>query len=256
MIILKSTQEIKAMRQAGILLARILRTLESAVRPGISTKELDQMAADMIAEAGCKASFLNYNGFPATLCISVNEEVVHGIPDQRVLLEGDIVSIDGGVIFQGYHADSAITVPVGKISEANQRLLQVTKECLYLGIAQAFEGNRLSDISHAVQNHAEQAGYSVVRDLVGHGIGRKLHEDPEIPNFGPPHRGPRLQNGMTLAIEPMINMGKYPVEVLENQWTIVTQDRLPSAHFEHTIVITPNGPVILSSEDVEIDKLL
>lgn len=256
MIILKSAQEIKAMRQAGVILARVLKTLEAAVKPGVTTKELDLLAAELIAKAGCKASFLNYNGFPATLCISVNEEVVHGIPDSRVLQEGDIVSIDGGVIYQGYHSDSAITVPVGLVDEAKLKLLQVTKECLYLGIAQAVEGNRLSDISNAVQQHAELAGYSVVRDLVGHGIGKKLHEDPEIPNFGPPHRGPRLQSGMTLAIEPMINMGKYPVEVLENEWTIVTRDRLPSAHFEHTIVITPQGPMILSQEQEENDLLL
>ena len=256
MIILKSAQEIKAMRQAGVILAKVLKALEAAVKPGITTKELDLLAAELIAKAGCKASFLNYNGFPATLCISVNEEVVHGIPDSRVLQEGDIVSIDGGVFYQGYHSDSAITVPVGFVDEAKLKLLQVTKECLYLGIAQAVEGNRLSDISNAVQQHAERAGYSVVRDLVGHGIGKKLHEDPEIPNYGPPHRGPRLQSGMTLAIEPMINLGKYPVEVLENEWTIVTRDRLPSAHFEHTIVITPQGPMILSQEQEENDLLL
>lgn len=249
MIILKSTQEIKAMTQAGKILASVLRRVESAVAPGVTTLELDELAADLIAKAGAKASFLNYNGFPATLCISVNEEVVHGIPDQRILKEGDLVSIDGGVLYQGFHSDSAITVPVGTISAEKAHLLQVTKECLYRGIAQAMEGNRLSDISNAIQQHAEQAGYSVVRDLVGHGIGEKLHEEPEIPNFGQPHRGPRLKSGMTLAIEPMINMGQFPVEVLENQWTIVTRDRLPSAHFEHTIVITPNGPVILSSEE-------
>lgn len=248
MIILKSAQEIEVMRHAGHVLAGVLKALEKAVAPGVSTLELDKLAADLIAKAHCQASFLNYNGYPNTLCISVNEEVVHGIPDHRVLAEGDIVSIDGGVIYRGYHADSAVTFSVGKISEDKKRLMDVTRECLYLGIRQAVQGNRLSDISHAIQTHAEKNGYSVVRDLVGHGIGRNLHEDPEIPNFGPPNRGPRLQNGMTLAIEPMINMGAYPVEVLANGWTIVTKDKLPSAHFEHTIAITPEGPMILSSE--------
>jgi len=251
MIILKSENEIKAMRHAGTILARVLKAVTEAVRPGITTLELDEIAAEVIRKAGCKPSFLGYDGFPATLCISVNEEVVHGFPSTRKLQEGDIVSIDGGVIYEGMHSDSAITLPVGEISAEKARLLQVTKESLYLGIAQAQEGNRLSDISHAVQVHAEAAGYSVVRDLVGHGVGCNLHEDPEIPNYGSPHRGPRLKSGMTLAIEPMINMGRYEVEVEENQWTIVTQDRQPSAHFEHSILITPAGPLILSVDDEE-----
>lgn len=251
MIILKSENEIKAMRHAGTILARVLKAVTEAVRPGITTLELDEIAAEVIRKAGCKPSFLGYDGFPATLCISVNEEVVHGFPSTRKLQEGDIVSIDGGVIYEGMHSDSAITLPVGEISAEKARLLQVTKESLYLGIAQAQEGNRLSDISHAVQVHAEAAGYSVVRDLVGHGVGCNLHEDPEIPNYGSPHRGPRLKSGMTLAIEPMINMGRYEVEVEENQWTIVTQDRQPSAHFEHSILITPAGPFILSVDDEE-----
>jgi len=251
MIILKSENEINAMRHAGTILARVLKAVTEAVRPGITTLELDEIAAEVIRKAGCKPSFLGYDGFPATLCISVNEEVVHGFPSTRKLQEGDIVSIDGGVIYEGMHSDSAITLPVGEISAEKARLLQVTKESLYLGITQAREGNRLSDISHAVQVHAEAAGYSVVRDLVGHGVGCNLHEDPEIPNFGSPHRGPRLKSGMTLAIEPMINMGRYEVEVEENQWTIVTQDRQPSAHFEHSILITPTGPIILSVDDEE-----
>lgn len=251
MIILKSENEIKAMRHAGTILARVLKAVTEAVRPGITTLELDEIAAEVIRKAGCKPSFLGYDGFPATLCISVNEEVVHGFPSTKKLQEGDIVSIDGGVIYEGMHSDSAITLPVGEISAEKARLLQVTKESLYLGIAQAQEGNRLSDISHAVQVHAEAAGYSVVRDLVGHGVGCNLHEDPEIPNYGSPHRGPRLKSGMTLAIEPMINMGRYEVEVEENQWTIVTQDRQPSAHFEHSILITPAGPLILSVDDEE-----
>ncbi|MCE5196730.1 MAG: type I methionyl aminopeptidase [Negativicutes bacterium] len=251
MIILKSENEINAMRHAGTILARVLKAVTEAVRPGITTQELDEIAAEVIRKAGCKPSFLGYNGFPSTLCISVNEEVVHGFPGARKLQEGDIVSIDGGVIYEGMHSDSAVTLPVGEISAEKARLLQVTKESLYLGIAQALEGNRLSDISHAVQVHAEAAGYSVVRDLVGHGVGCDLHEDPEIPNYGSPHRGPRLKSGMTLAIEPMINMGRYEVEVEENQWTIVTQDRQPSAHFEHSILITPTGPLILSVDDEE-----
>ena len=251
MIILKSENEINAMRHAGTILARVLKAVTEAVRPGITTMELDEIAAEVIRKAGCKPSFLGYDGFPSTLCISVNEEVVHGFPSARKLQEGDIVSIDGGVIYEGMHSDSAITLPVGEISAEKARLLQVTQESLYLGIAQAREGNRLSDISHAVQVHAEAAGYSVVRDLVGHGVGCNLHEDPEIPNFGSPHRGPRLKSGMTLAIEPMINMGRYEVEVEENQWTIVTQDRQPSAHFEHSILITPSGPLILSVDDEE-----
>ncbi len=251
MIILKSENEINAMRHAGTILARVLKAVTEAVRPGITTMELDEIAAEVIRKAGCKPSFLGYDGFPSTLCISVNEEVVHGFPSARKLQEGDIVSIDGGVIYEGMHSDSAITLPVGEISAEKARLLQVTKESLYLGIAQALEGNRLSDISHAIQAHAEAAGYSVVRDLVGHGVGCDLHEDPEIPNYGSPHRGPRLKSGMTLAIEPMINMGRYEVEVEENQWTIVTQDRQPSAHFEHSILITPTGPLILSVDDEE-----
>lgn len=251
MIILKSAHEIEVMKEAGRILAEVLKALEEAVVPGISTLELDAIAAQLIEQAGCKASFLNYNGYPNTLCISVNEEVVHGIPDHRVLREGDIVSIDGGVIYRGYHSDSAKTFPVGSISQEKKKLLQVTEECLYRGIEQAVEGNRLSDISHAIQKHAELHGYSVVRDLVGHGIGQSLHEDPEIPNFGPPNRGPRLQKGMTLAIEPMINLGDYPVEVLANGWTIVTKDKKPSAHFEHTIAITDDGPLILSTLNSE-----
>ncbi|MGE5652889.1 MAG: type I methionyl aminopeptidase [Bacillota bacterium] len=246
MIILKSDQEIQCMREAGRVVAQVLDALTKAVAPGISTAELDRLAERIIRDAGALPSFKGYNGFPASICASVNEEVVHGIPGMKVLRSGDIISIDVGAQVNGFHGDAAVTLPVGVVDPETARLLQVTEESLYKGIAQAKEGQRLSDISHAVQTHAEAHGYGVVRDYVGHGIGRAMHEDPQIPNFGPPGRGPRLKAGMVLAIEPMVNAGTFAVESMPDGWTVVTSDRRPSAHFEHTVAITTDGPVILT----------
>lgn len=246
MIILKSDQEIQCMREAGRVVAMVLDALTKAVAPGVSTAELDRLAEGIIRKAGALPSFKGYNGFPASICTSVNEEVVHGIPGMKVLRSGDIISIDVGAQLNGFHGDAAVTLSVGTIDVETARLLQVTEESLYRGIAQAKEGQRLSDISHAVQAHAEAHGYGVVRDYVGHGIGRAMHEDPQIPNFGPPGRGPRLKVGMVLAIEPMVNAGTFAVESMPDGWTVVTCDRRPSAHFEHTVAITTDGPVILT----------
>ncbi len=246
MIILKSAQEIQSMREAGRVVAQVLDALTKAVAPGVSTAELDHLAEGIIRKAGAVPSFKGYNGFPASICASVNEEVVHGIPGMKVLRSGDIISIDVGAQVDGFHGDAAVTLPVGLIDAETARLLQVTEESLYKGIAQAKEGQRLSDISHAVQAHAEAYGFGVVRDYVGHGIGRAMHEDPQIPNFGPPGRGPRLRVGMVLAIEPMVNAGTFAVESMADGWTVVTSDGRPSAHFEHTVAITSDGPVILT----------
>ncbi len=246
MIILKSDRELAYMRDAGKIVAGALREMERLVAPGVTTAELDRVTEDYIRQKGASPSFKGYHGFPASICASVNEEVVHGIPGLRKLVNGDIISIDIGAEINGFHGDAAVTLPVGEIDGEIQRLLDVTEESLRAGIAQALEGNRLSDISHAVQTHVESRGFSVVRDYVGHGIGRNMHEEPQIPNFGPPGRGPRLQAGMTLAIEPMVNMGTYEVRTLEDNWTVVTKDQQPSAHFEHTVAITPKGPEILT----------
>lgn len=227
-------------------MAQALQRLKEAIRPGVTTGELDRLAEDFIRRHGGMPAFKGYRGYPASLCVSVNEEVVHGIPGDRKLREGDIVSLDLGVVMEGYYGDAAITVPVGEISEEARRLLKVTEEALYKGIEQARPGKRLSDISYAIQKHVEGAGFSVVRDFVGHGIGRELHEDPQVPNFGPPNQGPRLQPGMVLAIEPMVNTGTWKVRILENQWTVVTEDGGLSAHFEHTVAITEKGPEILT----------
>lgn len=246
MICLKSERELSFMRQAGQLTAKVLKAMEEAVKPGITTGELDAIAEDLIVRNGGTPSFKGYNGFPASICTSVNNEVVHGIPGLRKLVAGDIISIDVGVEINGYHGDAAVTLPVGEPDEAILNLLAVTKEALMLAIQQAVIGNRLSDISHAVEKHVEEFGYSVVKDYVGHGIGRQLHEEPQVPNFGPPGRGPRLKAGMTLAIEPMVNMGTYRVRTLQDDWTVVTLDGKPSAHFEHTVAITDRGPEILT----------
>ncbi len=245
-IILKSRQEIEKMRRSNLIVAEILEALKSAVRPGVTTRELDEKAAALLAKTQARPAFKGYNGYPAALCASVNEEVIHGIPYGRVLKEGDIVSLDFGAIWEDYYGDAAITLPVGRILPEAEKLLRVTREALDLGIAQARPGNRLQDISAAIQNHVEANGFSVVRDFVGHGIGRRLHEKPQIPNFGIPGRGIRLQAGMTLAIEPMINAGGYEVEILEDGWTAVTKDRSLSAHFEHSVAVTETGPYILS----------
>ncbi|MBP2645209.1 MAG: methionine aminopeptidase, type [Firmicutes bacterium] len=246
MIILKSERELAYMRDAGKIVAKTLAEVKKAVKPEVSTQELDELAEEYIRRSGAVPAFKGYHGFPGSICASVNEEVVHGIPGLRKLKSGDNVSIDIGTVINGYNGDAAITVPVGEVDAEVQKLLGVTEESLYKGIAQAIVGNRLSDISHAVQCHAEKFGFGVVRDFVGHGIGRNMHEDPQIPNFGDPGRGPRLKSGMTLAIEPMINMGTHEVKTLSDGWTVVTADKKQSAHFEHTIVITPDGPEILT----------
>lgn len=246
MIILKSQRELNYLRDAGRVVAQALVEVKKAVRPDITTQELDQIAEQYIKGCGATPAFKGYHGFPGNICASVNEEVVHGIPGLRKLKNGDNVSIDIGAVINGYYGDAAITVPVGDVDAELQQLLDVTEQSLYKGIEQAVAGNRLGDISHAVQAHAEKYGYGVVRDFVGHGIGRNMHEDPQIPNYGLPGRGPRLKSGMTLAIEPMINMGTHEVKVLDDSWTVVTTDGKPSAHFEHTIAITPEGPEILT----------
>lgn len=246
MIILKSEREINYMRDAGRIVAETLNEMRKAVRPDVTTLELDQVAEDYIKSRGAIPTFKGYNGFPGNICASVNEQVVHGIPGLKKLKNGDTVSVDIGAVINGYHGDAAITLPVGEIDAEVQQLLTVTEESLYKGIEQAIVGNRLSDISHAVQTHAEKYGFGVVRDYVGHGIGRNMHEDPQVPNYGIPGHGPRLKPGMALAIEPMINLGTHAVNVLNDGWTVVTADGKPSAHFEHTIAITPEGPDILT----------
>ncbi|MHB8482573.1 MAG: type I methionyl aminopeptidase [Nitrospiria bacterium] len=248
MIILKSEAEVEKIRAACQIVAETLEYLKEHVKPGVTTTDLDRLAEEMIFNQGGKPAFKGYRNFPATLCASVNSEVVHGIPSKRsVLNEGDIIGLDLGAIVDGFYGDAAISVPVGAISNEAKKLIKTTEESLYKGIEQARMGNRLSDISHAIQSHIEAAGYSVVRDFVGHGIGRSLHEDPQIPNYGEPGHGPRLKKGMVLALEPMVNMGKSPVSILDDKWTVVTKDGSLSAHFEHTVSITETGPVILSS---------
>lgn len=248
MIILKSPRQIERMRAAGRLTALTVAELKKAIRPGITTGDLDALAEEFITARGGIPTFKGYQGFPASICTSINYEVVHGIPGLRQVKSGDIISIDIGVTYDGYVGDSAFTVPVGDVSQETLNLLSVTEEALHKGIAQARVGNRLSDIGHAVESHAMSAGYSVVRTFVGHGIGTKMHEEPLVPNFGPPGRGPRLQEGMVLAIEPMVNKGSGEVRVLPDDWTVVTADGSLSAHFEHTVAITANGPEILTRD--------
>ncbi len=246
-ITIKSRNEIEKMREAGRLLALVHEELAKHVKPGISTKELDKIGEDMIRSFGCIPSFLNYNGFPASICISVNDRVVHGIPSKReILREGDIVSLDAGLIYQGYHSDAARTVGVGEISPEAQRLIEVTKQSFFEGMKYAKEGCHLHDISGAIEDHVVAHGYSCVRDLVGHGIGTHLHEDPQIPNFHQKRRGVLLKSGMTLAIEPMVNEGRYDVCVLEDDWTVATEDGGLSAHYENTVLITDGEPEILT----------
>lgn len=242
MIILKTPEEIEIMARASRLVAETLQFLKPHVRAGVTTDELDRLAEEFIRSRGGKPAFKGYRSYPKTLCISVNDQVVHGIPSKRVLKDGDIVGLDLGAIVEGFYGDSAMTLPVGRIDSQAAELLRVTEEALYAGISRAVVGNRLSDISHAVQERAEAAGFSIVTDFVGHGIGRQLHEEPQVPNYGKPGQGPRLQAGMVLAIEPMVNMGKSDVRVLDDQWTAVTKDGSLSAHFEHTIAIQPSGP--------------
>lgn len=247
MITIKNDIEIEYMRQAGKVVGETLAKLEEAVKPGITTAKLDRIAEEFIAKCGAKPSFKGYYGFPASICTSRNSEVVHGIPSEDIILqEGDIISIDCGAILNGYHGDAARTFPVGKVSEEAEKLIQVTKKSFFTGVEKAVVGNRLTDISSAIQQYAESFGYSVVRDYVGHGIGKEMHEDPEVPNFGRPCRGPKLIKGMVLAIEPMVNVGSYHVEVKPNGWTVVTKDNSLSAHYENTVAILDNGPEILT----------
>jgi len=246
MIILKSPREIEYLYDAGQIVARALKEVELALHPGITTLELDRVAEAYILKCQAKPAFKGYQGFPGSICASINEEVVHGIPSLRQVQSGDIISIDIGAIAKGFVGDAAVTLPVGEIDAEVQRLLDVTKEALDKGIEKALVTNHLSDISHAVQTHAEKNQFSVVRDFVGHGIGRNMHEEPQVPNFGPPGHGPRLKEGMALAIEPMVNMGTYAVETLSDEWTVVTKDRKRSAHFEHTVAITAQGPRVLT----------
>ena len=247
MIIIKSLQEIELMRQAGRIVAGTLQELAGAVRPGITTIQLDTLARQYIQKSGARPAFLGYHGFPATICTSLNEEVVHGIPGLRRLKAGDIISIDVGVFYKGYYGDAAATFPVGEVSPLAKRLLEVTRESLYKGIEKAYPGNRLYDISAAIQTYVESRGFSVVRSYVGHGIGSEMHEEPQVPNFGLPGKGPLLEAGMVLAIEPMVNAGTWEVETLSDDWTVVTKDRNLSAHFEHTVAIMEDGPEILTS---------
>ena len=244
---IKSAREIQLMREAGKRLEYVHAKLAEYVKPGISTKDIDQYGEKLIRDLGCIPNFLNYNGYPASICVSVNDEVVHGIPnDEHILMEGDIVSLDAGLIYEGYHSDAARTHAVGKISKEAQQLIQVTKDSFFIGIEYAREGNHLYQISAAIGAYAESFGYGVVRDLVGHGIGTHLHEDPQIPNFAQKRRGIRLVSGMTLAIEPMINAGRYDVCWLDDDWTVVTEDGCLSAHYENTVLITDSEPEILT----------
>jgi len=251
-IVCKSPAELEKMRAANQVVARILEELAAMVAPGVSTADLDAAAESRVRAAGAEPAFKGYRGYPATLCASVNEQVVHGIPNRNPLKAGDIVSLDMGVKLNGYYGDSAVTVPVGPVREDVSKLLLVTQEALEKGIAQVRLGGRISDIGHAIQAHVEVNGFSVVREFVGHGIGASLHEEPQIANYGEPGRGPRLAEGMTLAIEPMVNMGKAAVKVLSDGWTAVTKDGSLSAHFEHTVAVTKNGPLVLTARPMVV----
>lgn len=250
MIIIKKPAELAAMRIAAKKTATILHQVAAKVAPGVTTRELDEYAAELAHKAEGRCAFYGFHGFSGRICSSVNEEVVHGVPGRRVIKDGDIVGIDFGLVYGGFVGDTALTVAAGEIDPEVQRLLDTTQACLAAAIGKAVEGNRLSDISNAVQVLAEEAGFSVVRDFVGHGIGREMHEDPQIPNYGPPGRGPVLKAGMTFAIEPMINQGVHKTETLSDGWTVVTKDRLPSAHFEHTIAVGKERAEILTLPDL------
>ncbi len=249
MIILKSPEEIEKIAESCRVVADTIEAIGLMIRPGLTTREVEIFADAHIRELGGVPAFKGYRGYPASICTSVNDEVIHGIPAKRFLQEGDILSIDLGVYKDGFYGDCAVTVPVGQIVPTLEKLLRVTEESLYIGIRNAIVGNRVSDISYAVQRHVESNGFSVVKAFVGHGIGRELHEDPQIPNFGPPGRGPRLVEGMTLAVEPMVNLGGYEVLVLDDGWTAVTADGKPSAHFEHTVLVTTEAPRILTKRE-------
>ena len=246
MIVCKSSSEIEKLKKSNHIVSLILEELRKSVKPGVTTLELDQLAEKLIRKHDCIPAFKGYRNYPACLCISVNEQIVHGIPGNRKLQNGDIVSLDLGVKCDGFYGDAAITVPVGEVSPESQKLIDITKEALYLGIEKARAGNRLSDISHAIQTWVEKHGFSVVRDFVGHGIGKNLHEEPQIPNFGKPGFGPRLRKGMVLALEPMVNAGGHEIKILDDGWTAVTADGSRSAHFEHSVAVTEDGPLVLS----------
>ena len=247
-ISIKTPEEIEALRRAGKVLASIVKELKCSLKIGMTTQAIDEKAEELIRAYGAQPAFKGYRGFPGSSCVSVNREVVHGVPGQRVLKDGDIVSVDVGIVIDHYFSDTAFTFGLGNVSSDLKKLLSVTEESLYKGIEQAVVGHHLSDISYAIQSYAEANNFTVVRDFVGHGIGRALHEEPEIPNFGQPHQGPLLKEGMVLAIEPMVNMGTWQTKILSDGWTVVTKDGLPSAHFEHTIVVTKSGPEILTKE--------
>jgi methionyl aminopeptidase len=252
-IVCRSAAELERMREAGRLVGEVLTELTAKVAPGVSTAELDELAEKRIKQAGATPAFKGYHGYPATICASINDEVIHGIPSgRRVLAEGDIISIDVGASLDGYFGDSAVTLPVGQVSEQAATLLRVTEESLYLAIERVRPGSRVSDIGHAVQKHVEAFGFSVVREFVGHGIGVRMHEEPQVPNYGEPGHGPRLSEGMVLAIEPMVNAGKPAVKVLADGWTAVTRDTSLSAHFEHTVAVTAGAPWILTAREVPV----
>ena len=246
LISIKTAQEIAILRDAGKILAEIVEDLKRSLKEGITTREVDQAAEELIRQRGVVPAFKGYRDFPGCVCVSVNEEVVHGVPGNRLLRSGDIVSLDVGIIHKDYYSDIALTAEIGIVRDALKKLLEVTSQSLYKGIEQARVGNHLSDISHAIQTFVEANHFSIVRDFVGHGIGKNLHEDPEIPNFGPAHNGPILKEGMVFAIEPMVNMGTWQTRILDDGWTVVTQDGQPSAHFEHTVAIASQGPEIFT----------
>jgi methionyl aminopeptidase len=250
MITIKSAREIELMRKSGKITAKTLARLIQSAKPGITTEELDRIAEESIRSMGGTPTFKGYNGYPASICTSVNNQVVHGIPDSYVLKDGDLLSIDIGTTLEGYVSDSAVTVAIGTVSEAAHRLMDVTQECLMLAIAQMRVGNHLGDIGAAVQKHAEASGYGVVRELVGHGIGTKMHEEPQVPNYGKPGAGIELRGGLVLALEPMITQGTWRVRTLDDGWTVVTEDGKLAAHFEHTIALTESGPRILTLRDI------
>lgn len=256
MIIGKSQKEIDKMRAAGQLVGRVLQELRGMAAPGVTTLEIDRAAEKMIRDGGAYPTFKGYNGFPFSICASVNEQVVHGFPSEYQLKEGDIFSIDVGATLDGFVGDTATTVAVGKVSEDRLRLMRITEECLQLAIEQCRAGNHLGDIGFAVQSHAEAQGYSIVRDYVGHGIGRRMHEDPQIPNYGKPGKGPKIKKGYVFALEPMVNMGSLHTKTLGDGWTVVTVDGQPSAHFEHTVAITEEGPEVLTKVRSSMEELV
>lgn len=251
MIIYKSEEEIRSMRRSNQIVAKILSELGMMIKPGIQTKDLDEYAERRTREMDAVPAFKGYRGYPASLCTSINEEIVHGIPSSRTLRSGDIISLDFGVVYDGFYGDAAVTYPVGEITPPAEKLIATARESFTKGVAKVKEGNRLSDVSYAIQSHVESQGFSVIRSFVGHGIGFSLHEEPQIPNFGSPGRGPKLRSGMVLAIEPMIAIGNWEVEILSDNWTAVTKDRSLSAHYEHTVALTQNGVEILSLPEDE-----